>query len=71
MRRLGDISSFETLPTEHQWREWLAPLSPYMHIEFSCQLCGARCKTYNRYATYVDGAEALGRATCELFGVYC
>ena len=42
-----------------------------MHIEFSCQICGARCKTYNRYAIYVDGAEALGRATCELFGVYC
>ena len=71
MKSFREISSFEALPTEQQWRGWLAPLSTHMHIEFACQSCGARCKTYNRYATYVDGAEALGRATCELFGIFC
>ena len=71
MRRFGDISLFEALPTEQQWRDWLAPLSAHMHIEFACQSCGARCKTYNRYATYVDGAEALGeqRANCLVYFV--
>ena len=42
-----------------------------MHIEFMCHECGARSKTFNQFASYVEGAETMGRATCALFGIIC
>ena len=59
------------LPSAEEWMDWLKPLSTSMHIEFACQDCGARCKTFNRYAQWVDGAERLGGASCDLFGKFC
>ena len=42
-----------------------------MCVEYACQSCGAICKTHNRYAAWVDGAENTGNANCGLFGRAC
>ena len=48
--------------------EWVKPISLSMCVEFTCQSCGAICKTHNRYAPWIDGAENTGNANCSLFG---
>ena len=42
-----------------------------MCVEFTYQSCGAICKTHNRYAPWIDGAENTGNANCSLFGRGC
>ena len=59
------------MPTERQWRAWLAPISTEVYIEFMCNDCGARCKTFNQFAAYVEGAEIMGKASCTLFAKVC
>ena len=69
--KLATAARTTPLPTQAQWEDWLRPISSTMHIEFLCRLCGMLCKTFNRYAEWVDSAEHYGRATCHLFGRRC
>ena len=71
IKKFVETAAIGTLPTKRQWKDWLVPLSSHVYINFSCQICRALCKTYNRYAAYVDGAEGLRRETCDLFGIIC
>ena len=71
MRKLMEWVLVGELPTERQWKAWLAPNSTEVYIEFMCQECEAKCKTFNQFASYVEGAEMMGRATCTLFGTIC
>ena len=59
------------MPTERQWKAWLTPNSTEVYIEFTYHEYGARCKTSNQFASYVEGAEIMRRATCSLFGIIC
>ena len=70
-RKFATETQSPPLPTQEQWSDWLRPLSATMHIEFACTNCGAKCKTFNRYAPWIDGAEASSAATCHLFGKGC
>ena len=71
LKKLGAAARSLPLPSEEQWMEWVKPISPSMCVEFTCQSCGAICKTHNRYAPWVDGAENTGNANCSLFGRGC
>ena len=71
MKKLGAAAHSLPLPSEEQWTEWVKPISPSMCVEFTCQSYGAICKTHNRYALWIDGAENTGNANYSLFGRGC
>ena len=71
LKKMGKAARSLPLPSEEQWAEWIKPISPAMCVEYTCQSCGALCKTHNRYAAWVDGAENTGNANCSLFGRAC
>ena len=58
-------------PTAAEWREWIHPFSRKVMIEFQCQECDQIRKTFNRFGTWIDGAERTGQAVCRLLGRYC
>ena len=59
------------MPNKEQWKEFLAPESPMLCIEYSCRHCGAMCRVYNKYGQQMDTHERYGRATCALLGRQC
>ena len=71
-KKLVECSKGEAqLPNKEQWREFLAPDSQMLCIEYNCRHCGAKCKVFNKHGQLMDTHERYGRATCALLGRQC
>ena len=59
------------MPNKEQRKEFLAPESQMLCIEYSCRYCSAICRVLNKYGEQMDTHEHYGRATCALLGRQC